>query len=569
MYKKYLSRPGLLKTLFLSLLLIVSCVVAAELVQIAAAGSSFTGVAKPIEFYFHHVENPVTVAGLQTKYVMNTTRQFSYLTQQEAMENSLFKAVGLPKIEVDFYLYPNLAGPVAIDGSWQVYLWVNGSAYKPTGFTLRFMEITAGGNTLWDSGTINPTVTSSLGSYIDVPVYNYNLSASLSHSFSAGSTIFVGVEVNSGSSADTRIWYDSELYPSKIILPAKDYARPAQVKTYAYDNSETTLFHYNWTEAQRVVTIRANVTDPFGGYDIQRVGMTILDPAGNSVVNDMSMKRVSNGQWEIGFSHLFEANYTYPANAQRGNYTVTVSVVDDNGYYRNLQTGSPEPFTESYTHFFSIGEILYVDPAFQFVDDVGDPLPNAQVYVKWPNGSRDILPRYGSETGFINFTDVPVANYEFTVLWKDVLVKQTVVDVNSNGPYIIKTEVYQLIAEVLGNDGTAVNGAYVIANTQSGVGYGFSITDETGQAIFKLPKGTYDIETHYRGEYWLTFVTASANTTGIQVDSSKLTTVSVEAFPPPIWSTVGFWLILIPILIILVSVVYKKVLQPRGSWSKK
>ena len=569
MFRKYPLKFRASSVIFLTLLITISSLSLTALIQTSEAASSYTGTAKPMEFYFHHIDSPVTVAGVQTKHVMNTTRQFSFSTQQVALENSFFKPDNQPKVEAPFYLYPNLAGPVTIDGTWQVSMWINGTAAKPIGFNLHFMEITAGGTTLWDSGLITPTVTSSVGQYLAVPVTNYNLSTPLTHSFSAGSTIYVNVEANSGASTEIRIWYDSEFYPSKVVLPSKDYARPATVKTYAYDNSETNLFHYNWTQNQRIVTIRANVTDPFGGYDTQRVSMTIVDPAGNSVVDDVSMKRISDGQWETAFSHLFEANYTYLATAQRGNYTATVTVVDNNGYYHNLQTGTLEPFIESYTHIFSIGVIIYVDPAFQFVDDMGDPLPNAQVYVKWPNGSRDTLPRYASATGFVNLTAVPIANYEFTVFWKDVLVKQAIVDVTSNGPYIIKTDVYQLLVQVLGNDGSIVDGAYVIAYTQSGVGYGLSITNGTGQAIFKLPKGTYDIEAHYRGEYWLSFFTAVGNATGIQVDSSKLTTISLEAFPPAIWVTAGFWLLLVPILIVLAIVIYKKVLQPKRSRTNK
>jgi len=286
-------------------------------------------------------------------------------------------------------------------------------------------------------------------------------------------------------------------------------------------------------------------------------------------VDDQNMERVSNGQWETGFSHVFEANYTYPSSAQRGNYTVIVSVVDNNGYYRILETGKAEPFIEQFTHGFSIGVILYLDPAFQIVDDVGDPLPNAQIYVKWPNGSRDYLPRYTSENGFVNFTDVPSANYEFTIFWKDVLVKQTVVDVVSNGPYLIVTDVYQLTVEVLGNDQSSVFGAYVIVYTQSGVGFGLSVSNETGQAVFKLPKGVYDIEAHYSGEYWLKAFTTMSNETEVNLDATRSKTIILADFPPPIWTTTGFWLLLIPILIIVFIVVYKFFLGPRRSRKKR
>lgn len=569
MFEKNFNRCKILNIFIICALLLISYTAPSNMAQIVKASPSYTGAAKPMQFYFHYRDTPVTVAGLETKYMMDTTRQFSFSTQQEAFTNSFYKSVGLPKIEVDFYLYPNLAGPVTIDGSWQVFIWANASAYKPAGFTLQFKEITLGGETLWDSGLINPTVTSTVGEYIDVPIYNYNLSTSLTHTFGEETTIFVGVEVNAGSSADTRIWYDSELYPSKIILPAKDYARPKEVRTYAYDDRETNLFHYNWSQNQRIVKVRANVTDPFGGYDIYRVNMTILDPAGNPVLDDISMSRTSNGQWETGFSHLFEANYTYESTAQRGNYTVIVSVIDNNGYYRNLDTNMFDPFIEHYTHTFSIGIIPYFDPAFQIVDDVDDPLPNAQVYIKWPNGSRDTLPRYTSANGFINFTDLPSANYEFTILWKDVLVKQMTINVISNGPYVIKTDVYQLTVEVLGNDQSAVRGAYVIVYTQSGVAYGLCISNEIGQAVFKLPKGIYNIEAHYSGEYWLRVFTATANETGINVDASRSKAITLAEFPPPIWTTTGFWLLLIPILVIIGIVIYKMFLRPRRSRTKK
>jgi len=569
MIKSYTNSFKTLNILFISVLLLISLATSIRMIQTTKAEASYTGAAKPMQFYFHHLTNPVTVAGLETKYIMNTTRQFSFSTQQEAHANSFYKDVGLPKIEVDFYLYPNLAGPVTIDGSWQVYIWVNASAYKPTGFTLQFKEITTGGNTVWDSGPTNPIVTSTVGSYIDVPIYNYNLSTPLTHTFSAGTTLFVGVEVNAGSSADTRIWYGSESYPSKIVLPAKDYARPADVKTYSYDNTETNLFNYNWSQSQRTVIVRANVTDPFGGYDIYRVNMSILDPAGSPVLKDVDMSRSSDGQWETAYSLMFEANYTYASTAKRGNYTVIVSVIDNNGYYKNLDTGTFEPFIEQFTHTFSIGVIRYFNPAFQIVDDVGDPLPNAQVYVNWPNGTRDTLPRYTSFNGFINFTGLPTATYGFTILWKDVLVKQTTIDLSSDGPYIIRTDVYQLTVEVLGNDESAVDGAYVIAYTQSGVGYGLSITDETGHAVFKLPKGIYDIEAHYSSVYWLSGITAMANKTDVKLDSTKTEVVSMAEFPPPIWATIGFWLVLIPILAVVAIVIYKLILKPKRSRSKK
>ena len=528
--------------------------------------SAYTNVAKPMEFYFHYVDTPVAAGGTETKYVMNTARQFEFSSQQEAYENALYKPIGLPKIVVDFYLNPNLAGPVTLDGNWQVFIWANSTAYKPAGFMVNFREVTAGGNVLWDSGSISPEVTSNIGSYLDVPISNFNLSTPLTHRFSAGSTLLVEVEVNAGSSAETRIWYDSALYPSKAILPAKDYARSASINTYNVDNQETTLFYYNWSQSQRQVVVRSNVTDPFGGYDVYRVTMTILDPTGTAVRDNVVMSRVSGGFGQSDYSQIFEASWSYPVSAVVGNYTVTVMVVDNNGNYQRSLTGSFSPFIEEETFVFNVGIVEYYDPMFFVTDDIDDPLPNAQVYLTWANGTKETYPRYTSSNGFINLTDVPLGDYSLTILWKDRIVKETVVHVNSSSIYPIRTQVYRLTMKVLDANGVPVYGSYVIAETLSGVGYGLDISNEAGIASFRLPSGDYLVKAHYTTDYWLTMVQTEGDTP-VSVSESISNEVILSNFPPAIWTTFGFILVISSIAIAVTAIVifylYFKRMNPR------
>ncbi len=548
-FKRFLVCNRLKTVTILALIALV--VVSSRITSPARA--AYAGLHKPMEFFFHYMDSPVTVAGLQTKYIMNTTRDFRFITQEEAYANSLYKPIGLPKIVLDFYLYPNFAGPVAINGIWQVFVWLNGSAYKPTNLVLSFKEITIGGVELWDSGQLNPTVTSSIGAYIDVPVYNYNLSVRLAHVFAPGTTLLVEIEVNAGSSADTRVWYGSALYPSKAILPAEDYARPISVKTYTVDNSETTLFHYNWTESWRKVIVRTNITDPFGGYDIYTVNMTVIDPSGQPVLEEAEMSRVSNGQWHVNYLHIFEATWSYPLTTELGNYTIIITVVDNNGYYQYLDSGSYDPFFEEETYVFTIGIIVYYDPLFRIVDDVDDPLPNAQVYITWRNGTTELLPRYTSSDGELQLTRVEAGDYGFTILWKDAVVSQTTIHVDSDGPYTIRTRVYQLTVHVYGNNGTPIHGAYVLVNTQAGIGCGLETTDGLGRARFKLPAGTYLLSAHFTTSYWLTVVRASA-TEPVSVEASTSTNIVLSSFPPALWSTTLFWLLTMGILIASVVV---------------
>jgi len=529
----------------------------------AAQASPSADRSKPLHFYFHYLETPVSVAGMQTHYVMNTTQWFNFPTQREAYYHSLHKPIGLPKIVVDYYLYPNLAGPVTIDGIWQVFIWINGSAYKPCGFSVQFKEISVGGQTLWDSGVLSPTVTSDIGSHIDVPIYNYNLSStSLAHTFSAGTTIQVEVTINPGASAECRVWYDSPLYPSKVILPCKDYARPSSVKTFDVNHAETNIFSVEWGRDQRKVIVNANVTDPFGGYDIYMVEATILDPSNHTVLDHANMTRISNGMWALHHTHTYEVTWSYPETAMLGNYTAKISVIDNNGYYHYLDYGLFDPYIEHVYHIFNIGIVVLHNPAFRIVDDAESPLPKAQVYIRLPNGTTNTLPLYTSNNGFINLTQVPTGNYGFTIMWKGVIVQQMTAYVDSDGPYIMKCQVYKVTVQVLGNDGAPIHGAYVVIYTQAGIVFDFKMTDASGEAVFQLPPsdnqavGMYKVDVYYSTAYWLTHVTANTTEPSISINLSKPLKITLTDFPPPIWTTIGFWLVIAPIATICLGLVF-------------
>ncbi len=532
-------------TLVVSLILHFSSIGLVSVVKAAPPSTT-----KPMQFYWHYLDIPVSVAGTETHYVFNTTQWFKYRTNEEAFNNSLFKPVGLPKIVVDFYLYPNLAGSATANGTWQVFVWANSSAYHPTGFNVEFKEINLGGTELWTSGQLTPTVTSTIGSYINVPIYCYNLScADLSHTFNVDTTILAEVTINPGSSAECRIWYDSPMYPSKVILPFEDYAKPVSITTYDVDLVETNAFQHNWTQSRRRVVIHANVTDPFGGYDIYKVNATIRSPAGQLVLDNVDMTRISDGFWHIHYLNTYEVDWAYPETAALGNYTIDVSVIDNNGYYNFLEHGTFNPYIEFASHVFNIGTVTLYDPSFEVVDDVEAPLPTAQVYVRFPNGSTNALPLYTNENGIIELLQVPPGNYSFTILWKDVLVQQMEQYVDSDGPYTIRCRVYQLTANVLGSNGALVHGAYVVIYTHAGIVYDFGMTDSAGHAVFQLPSsdneviGLYTLEVHYSTTYWLTAVTTTTTTSSVSVTSSRPITITLNGFPPALWTTIGFWLL--------------------------
>jgi hypothetical protein len=91
--------------------------------------------------------------------------------------------------------------------------------------------------------------------------------------------------------------------------------------------------------------------------------------------------------------------------------------------------------------------------------------------------------------------------------------------------------------------------------TQAGIGYGLDITDESGQAIFRLPEGEYEIEVYYSTEYWLSVIDTS-EIKSESINSSTSKTLVLTEFPPVLWSTNGFWLLVALITVSVFIVVY-------------
>ncbi|MBN1683293.1 hypothetical protein JW865_07055 [Candidatus Bathyarchaeota archaeon] len=546
-----------LKSLFYIVLLLFSINIIPISSILAEESVTYDGSVKPLDFYFHYLDNPSKVGGLETKYIMNTSRQFRFNNNHEAYSVSFFKPIGLPKISTVFYLSPNFLSPVTFDGDWKVSIWINSTAYKPVTFGLQYKEVSQKGLVIWDSGQLSPSVTSSIGEHLDVPVHDYVLSSKLQHTFSVGSTLQVSVEVNAGSSSAIRVWFDSYLYPTKITLPVKDYARPVSAQLYSYDEAKTDLFDYSWSQEKRTITFKVNVSDPFGGYDVKDVSMIIFFNKTQKVSEEIKLEPETINYNQVP-TQIYSTTWSYPLSIPIGNYSVKINVIDNNGYYKNLDTGSPEPYVESLLHEFQIGPITYFDPVFYVIDDTGDPLQNAQIYVTLPNGIRDSIPRYTGMGGNITLQKVLPGEYELTVIWKDIVVNQTSLKINSDGPFNISTQVYELRVNVTDNNGSPIKRAYILVYSMNGLGYGFDITSENGQAEIKIPQGTYKVESHYSNVFWLTQVTTFKEEYPVIVTDNITLKITTENYPPPIWQTTGFMIAIIIAITIIVAIILIK-----------
>ncbi len=551
-----------------TVLLVISSMCTVSPFTISTVKAAPNGPIKALNFYFHNeTSNPWVGGYTRTTAILNTTQKWSEAPQGYGNITG--------RLYLDFYVHPDLASNVSLDGSIWLHPWMCG--YGTGGSTIGGVfsaivyEVTSTGQTPVGSTASTGSQTLPFGSSpadsrdVNSVAGNDPLMLNFpAYTFRKGSSILIRIEVNpQGAGANMFFYYDHPICPSYATVYSENYAQIASVKTFDYKYAETNMFSPNWTGSRRKVVAQANVTDPFGGYDINMVNASIFDPLNQSVpdFDNVVMTRISNGLWTIHYSHLYEANWSYPETAMLGNYTLKVSVVDNTG---NIEHSS---------HIFNIGVIILHNPTFQVVDDANTAMPNAEVYITLPNGTTNNLPLLTNDTGFISLTKVPTGNYSLKILWKGWVVQETTQYVDSDGPYTITCQVYQLTVQVSGNDGSSVHGAYAVIYTQAGIVYDFKMTDASGQAVFQLPSsniqavGPYRIETFYSTSYWLTYVAVSATEPSVSVVSSRSVRITLDGFPPAIWTTMQFWLIVALVAAAVLSIIY--VLHKKGIVFKK
>ncbi len=577
---------------------------------------------KRLFFYLHNDSSTPYINGYETFFIMNTSRRWSTAPATVRNLQTLFHY---------WYLYPTLASDYTVNGTVSLGMWINATGTSPSGtptVTLyeRYMNGTEEEVSSWNFGS---TVLYNAPSYL-------NLTTPLiTHTFKEGSSIRLYFRVVVGASTVAQLWFDTRAFDSRLVLESEDYMQVSSVKTYDVDGNETSVFSALWNETRRVVIIRANITDPLGGYDVYQVNISLIDPGLEVVMENHSMMKVAGTAFT--YSNVYEANWTYSPSVVLGNYTIVVTAVDNSGFsyfsgasgvfgsygnyveraYGSFFIGTPflvqiktvdahgrtlgdayvgalsqdvnvdHGYTNSsgwwtatlYSGSYNITvhwqEVLVArtpiaviepanftvqcevyDPSFRVIDDVGDPLSKATVNILFPNGTVNILPMYTGENGFLNFTRMPAGNYTFTVMWKGVVVQKTSLQVFSDGPHTIECQVFQLTVEVEGADGSSIHGAYVWVYNEAGVPYDFGLTSAAGEAVFKLPVGTYRLEAFYSTAYLLTHVAANATKPSMLVDSSTSETLTLEGFPPPLWSTLLFWLVLAVAIVAVLVVAY-------------
>ena len=205
--------------------------------------------------------------------------------------------------------------------------------------TIPVVLLTRAGNN--STGTNRPTTVSLLngntviatstsqnisGNTTTARTFNVNVPAT---TINAGSGLNLRVNVTSGN-ANREVWVYARTGTttySRLSFTTSTVINVDSVALYsaAYPSTATKT---GW-QAGNVVYVRADVSDPFGGYDVSGARLTLRDDTNAIVVNNAVMTAKTSPIYSDGTpNRIYEYAYTLPASPNYGTYTAVVTATE-------------------------------------------------------------------------------------------------------------------------------------------------------------------------------------------------------------------------------------------------
>lgn len=453
------------------------------------------GETKNMTFYFHNETVANYIFDYSTTYIFNT------------ILGSKMESIGRwGSVVLDFYLSPQLASNITICGDVTVVFYLNMSATSNNfngnlGLWLYDVSYVSPGGveTSVEIGNAQKALvlTTNIAAYaVTIPSVNYTVEQN--HSLRAR------VSVSGGASNYYFMWFGTGNWDSMIILPMRESIHVESIGTYDYLGNPT--FSFDPMATNTTIVVRTNITDPFGGYDIYWVNLTVMNSSGAVLpeLNNVSMLRISGNNRSFISVYQYEFNYS---GLMPGKYTILVWALDLNGYYwyTHMQQFEYGPYPDTNTTYFYIGRFpVYAN--FKCVDAGNNSLIGAVVEARI--GNVTVGMNFTDAHGLANLTLSP-GNYTIAVLWQDVRVAGEVVSIQDNiseeNAIIIQCAVYRAGFRTIDSDGEILGNALLYITHPNGTIFELK-TDEHGIAanvsiLQQLPGGNYMVKVQWRGIY--------------------------------------------------------------------
>ncbi len=262
------------------------------------------GVNKPL--FLHHLTSPVTLVDGSTTTETMDRREVWGGEATVTFDNSPTHYA---------YLSPGLAGDLVLQGTIDIYLYLEADNDQDSDVTVGIADLSPGGS-LTTIGTDTVQVPRRNDGW-----YTFTL-ADVDYVVAQGRALVVGMRTRRGNQ-DVTLHYDSALYNSRVELSAATYVDVEQVSTRSacHPSGSTVL------SAGQAMTLTARVSDPFGSYDIAGAAAGITDPGGQPALSGAAMAPQLAGTGAITYA----LTYSIPLAAGAGTYTAVVTGTESNG----------------------------------------------------------------------------------------------------------------------------------------------------------------------------------------------------------------------------------------------
>ena len=394
----------------------------------------------------------------------------------------------------DWYLYPALADKVTTS-SVSLKIWAKagmGSSQNANIQVEIYERDSTGTEAIVGSNNVGSQTFPAVGT-----LWTWTVNFATPHNFSKGSSIKVRLIANPGTSKTVYFYYDSLKANSRVIIPTADHIMVDDIKTK--DSSGEDRLNFDAIADNKTIDIRALIKDPFGGYDIKWVNVSVSYLNGSSIIEKVGMKKISGTPISRISQYRYLLNYS---SLPSGKYNITIWALDNSGYnYCNhfqMYTYGEYPVTGK--GFFYIGKMPYY-VWVQVKDDKGENLTGS--LVEAISGSVTVDSIITDENGTGNLTLFP-GKYYFHVYWQGVVVNRyyynVSMNVSSSNPVVINASVYFPTMRVIDNSTLPIHKAAIYLTHPNGTKFDPIQTDQSGNvSLSRFPEGSYNAVVRWRG----------------------------------------------------------------------
>lgn len=411
------------------------------------------------------------------------------------------------RIIAEWYLYPELAGEVRLNGTASLSIW--------------YQSTENGGTVTWDlleldrvarDGTLS-LINSRTGFTTPNPAValSYQLVTvtlpvdTVASPLQAGESLRLRINLRGNAANDYYVAWGDTVRDSRLLLPTDDYLRivpqgESGIQTADWQDRPRANFDPNATN--KALAFYASVTDPFGGYDIAWANLTVRDPGGAILpgLDNVTMTRVSG--FFNSFTTVFRMAWDYTGQPN-GGYNITVTAVDQTGNYEFTATGSYGSHLETEYGAFSIGD----PPLTVWVrvrNVANQTVSGATVEARLGAGTVDL--GVTDSTGTTDLRLFP-GTHVFLVFWTGVLVTPVdlnftiTADVPQSTPLEIQAFIISPFIHVDDANGVPLASAGIYLRHPNGtVDVVPRITNAAGEiTLILVAAGDYDISVLWRG----------------------------------------------------------------------